>query len=254
MAQVALVPDDNPHDLPSSPVQKKTAKATPAAAALARAREQYAKAGVAVARARGRANELSRHPHAVRARQIAESQLETLRRALLKSPTVQHAVEITKLDPAVLVFGTITFFLVFIWYDLFKLAFPVTTALCFVRPAYHALVALDDRRPADDVDNTLAVFVLLGLVQTVEAFFGRALVAVIPYYFVLKLALFVYLGHPRLKGAAKVHDKLLKNLVATSPPFSPPAFPSPDQDLSPQKHQKVYTPKSFNNGTPSNGL
>ncbi|WOO79439.1 Protein YOP1 [Vanrija pseudolonga] len=250
MAQVADLADDHPLP-PASDIAppKKSAsspKPTAAAAALARAREQYAKAGVALTRARDRADDLSRHPHALRAREIAETQLNALRKVLLKSDTVKDTVELTKLDPAVIVFGTLTFFLVFIWYDLFNIAFPVTTAVIFARPAYHAILALDDRHaPPEDVDNTLAAFVLLGLVQTVEAFFGRALVAVIPHYFVLKLALFYYLNHPRLQGAAKVHDKLLKNLVATSPPFTPSPLPRPDQDLSPQKQQKLYTPKSF---------
>lgn len=114
MAQVSDLADDHPLPPASgsdiAPPKKAGAspKPTPAAAALARAREHYAKAGVALTRARDRADDLLRHPHALRAREIAETQLDALRKVLLKSDTVKDTVELTKLDPAVIVFGTVT--------------------------------------------------------------------------------------------------------------------------------------------------
>ena len=51
--------------------------------------------------------------------------------------------------------------------DVLGLAGAVTMALCFVRPSYHALCALDGGK--EDYEYLLAYFVLLAFIQTLES-------------------------------------------------------------------------------------
>lgn len=62
--------------------------------------------------------------------------------------------------------------------DMLGVALPATTALCYVRPAFHSILALEGDKQ-EDVPFLLSYFIILGMFQTVESLAPRLLVKTI---------------------------------------------------------------------------
>lgn len=89
----------------------------------------------------------------------------------------------------------------------------ITTMIGVLYPAFMSFVALETEDTEDD-KLWLTYWVVYGAFQIVDQFAGFIL-ALIPFYFFLKLLLMVYMFHPTTQGAKWVYDNILQKYVKT---------------------------------------
>ena len=84
----------------------------------------------------------------------------------------------------------------------------ITDLVSFLYPAYMSFKAIDS---SDDSDNTqwLTYWVVFSFVSITESIAGF-LVELIPFYFFLKVAFFIWLYHPKFMGAGAVYAQVIK--------------------------------------------
>ncbi|EJT50488.1 hypothetical protein A1Q1_00186 [Trichosporon asahii var. asahii CBS 2479] len=172
---------------PSKNVLRKSVSSHPA----------YKRAQEAADSARRQVGKLRKHPTAVRASDACAKQAQNARDLLGRSEAVVDAERITGIDRLFLVFAGLLLFIAFVPANLLGLAAPATTAIVAVRPTYHSYRALTDEK--EDVKHLLTFYVALGLFQTVEGCVPTWVLDRIPRYYMCKLILLTYLGHPRFK-------------------------------------------------------
>lgn len=131
---------------------------------------------------------------------------------------------------------------------MFGLALPVTQFLTFVPPTILALDLLERRGASvndEDTKTVLAYFVVLGFIQVIESLapgvlarrIRRSLLVIgaddSAQYWTVKLIFLAYLIHPQTKGALKIHNQFLRNLVVKPRPSTKtPPTSNPFRDSS----------------------
>ena len=87
----------------------------------------------------------------------------------------------------------------------------VTDLVSFVYPAYMSFKAIDS---SNTVDHTqwLTYWVVFSFMSIIESIFGY-LTEFIPFYFVIKVAFFIWLYHPKFTGAGLVYTQAIKPFV-----------------------------------------
>lgn len=81
----------------------------------------------------------------------------------------------------------------------------------FLYPAYKSLQCMESNDPAED-KQWLTYWLVYGAFSILENVLSFV-VAMIPYYNVFKLGLFIFLYHHSTKGATKVYEKVLTPFV-----------------------------------------
>lgn len=87
----------------------------------------------------------------------------------------------------------------------------VTDLVSFLYPAYMSFKAIDSKNSADDT-QWLTYWVVFSFFSIFESI-GSFIVEFIPFYFVLKIAFFVWLYHPRFMGAGLVYTQVIKPFI-----------------------------------------
>ena len=87
----------------------------------------------------------------------------------------------------------------------------ITDLVSFVYPAYMSFKAIESSNEADD-SQWLTYWVVFSFVSITESIAGF-LTELIPFYFPLKVAFFVWLYHPKFMGAGMVYTQVMKPFV-----------------------------------------
>eukprot|EP00615_Pteridomonas_danica_P011096 CAMPEP_0114340798 /NCGR_PEP_ID=MMETSP0101-20121206/8613_1 /TAXON_ID=38822 ORGANISM="Pteridomonas danica, Strain PT" /NCGR_SAMPLE_ID=MMETSP0101 /ASSEMBLY_ACC=CAM_ASM_000211 /LENGTH=170 /DNA_ID=CAMNT_0001474173 /DNA_START=54 /DNA_END=566 /DNA_ORIENTATION=- len=114
------------------------------------------------------------------------------------------------LKQAYVVGGAIMIPVLLIFYFLGGLKLLVNLS-SFSYPAYKSLQAISISDPAED-KQWLTYWIIYGSFSILESGLGF-LVALIPYYNIIKLGIFIYLYHSTTKGATMVYDKVIAKYV-----------------------------------------
>lgn len=155
------------------------------------------------------------HPAVKDAKKGALKQIDQLRQVLGRYSLVVEAEKRTGVDRVALVVGGVFLYILLIPVNLLGLALPTTNLLTFLPPMALAMRTLE--RPNDDRLRTLlSYFVVFGFVQFAESLMAGFLERKIPQYYTVKLLFLAYLIHPRTKGAQKIHQSVLRPLLATA--------------------------------------
>ena len=140
----------------------------------------------------------------------ASSQPTHLTRTL--SPLLHHTDRLRDLEkktgqPKAYIFFGVVFLIVSVFYSLggFKL---ISDVMAFIYPAYMSFKAIESPDPVDDTQwlTYWVVFSLFSIVENVASF----LIAWIPFYYVIKIAFFAWLCHPKFMGAGLVYKQVVK--------------------------------------------
>ncbi|CAD8169674.1 unnamed protein product [Paramecium octaurelia] len=86
----------------------------------------------------------------------------------------------------------------------------LSTFISIIYPAYRSIQAIESSGENDD-KQWLTYWILFSIITLADASIGFAL-EFIPFYHILKLALFVALFHPQVKGAEKLYDQFVHPL------------------------------------------
>ena len=87
----------------------------------------------------------------------------------------------------------------------------LTLAITVLYPAAKSIQALETHSTDDDKE-WLTYWIIFGIFTLLDDFAGF-LLSMIPYYFWIKLAFFVYLFAPMTKGSQVIYDKVVKPLL-----------------------------------------
>jgi receptor expression-enhancing protein 5/6 len=87
----------------------------------------------------------------------------------------------------------------------------ITDLVSFVYPAYMSFKAIDSGN-ADDDTQWLTYWVVFSFISIIESC-ATFLVEFIPFYFAIKVSFFVWLYHPKFKGAGLVYSQVIKPFV-----------------------------------------
>eukprot|EP01082_Thalassiosira_pseudonana_P003158 g2846.t1 g2846 contig12:911456-912300(+) len=113
-------------------------------------------------------------------------------------------------QPKAYIFFGVVFLIVSVFYSLggFKL---ISDVMAFIYPAYMSFKAIESADPVDDTQwlTYWVVFSLFSIVENVASF----LIAWIPFYYVIKIAFFAWLCHPKFMGAGLVYKQVVKPFV-----------------------------------------
>mmetsp|Transcript_2360 Transcript_2360/g.3464 ORF Transcript_2360/g.3464 Transcript_2360/m.3464 type:complete len:180 (+) Transcript_2360:64-603(+) len=88
----------------------------------------------------------------------------------------------------------------------------ITDLFSFVYPAYMSFKAIDSPDSNQDIQwlTYWVVFAFFSIIESVASF----LTDLIPFYFVIKLAFFIWLYHPKFLGAGVLYGQVLKPMLA----------------------------------------
>ena len=87
----------------------------------------------------------------------------------------------------------------------------ITTAIAVAYPCFMSFLALESEG-ADDDKQWLTYWVVFAFVSIIENVFGF-ISDIIPAYFALKVAFFIWLYHPKFMGAGVVYTQGIKPFV-----------------------------------------
>jgi len=87
----------------------------------------------------------------------------------------------------------------------------LTLAITVLYPAAKSIQALETHRTDDDKE-WLTYWIIFGVFTLLDDFAGF-LLSMIPYYFWIKLAFFVYLFAPMTKGSQTIYNSVVKPLL-----------------------------------------
>lgn len=87
----------------------------------------------------------------------------------------------------------------------------LTLGITVLYPAAQSIKAIESNGKDDDKE-WLTYWIIFGLFTLIDDFFGFVL-AMIPYFFWIKLAFFVFLFAPQTKGALKIYNAVAKPLL-----------------------------------------
>jgi len=87
----------------------------------------------------------------------------------------------------------------------------VSDLVSFIYPAYASFKAIDSGMPGDDTQwlTYWIIFAFLNIIESALPF----LMTMVPFYFPIKLAFFMWLYHPRFLGAGLVYTQMLRPYV-----------------------------------------
>lgn len=89
----------------------------------------------------------------------------------------------------------------------------ISFSVGFLYPAYMSFKAVETKGNKDDDRLWLTYWVVFGFVHVFDDFLGRIL-SFLPLYNVLKIAFYIWLFHPKTKGALSFYNKVLKGLLS----------------------------------------
>ena len=87
----------------------------------------------------------------------------------------------------------------------------LTLGITVIYPAVQSIKAIESEGKDDDKE-WLTYWIIFGLFTLVDDIFG-CLLSMIPYFFLIKLAFFVFLFAPQTKGALKIYNTVAKPLL-----------------------------------------
>ena len=87
----------------------------------------------------------------------------------------------------------------------------LTLGITVLYPAAQSIKAIESKGKDDDKE-WLTYWIIFGLFTLIDDFFGWIL-SIIPYFFWIKLAFFVFLFAPQTKGALKIYNTVAKPLL-----------------------------------------
>ncbi|CAD8127711.1 unnamed protein product [Paramecium sonneborni] len=123
---------------------------------------------------------------------------------ILKAPCAKIGVRPAH---AVFIGGSIAFFSILLGIA----ARFLSSFICIVYPAYRSIQAIESRDNSNDDKQWLTYWILYSIITLADSTLGFAL-EFIPFYHILKLALYVALFHPQVKGAEKLYDSFVAPL------------------------------------------
>ena len=88
----------------------------------------------------------------------------------------------------------------------------LTTIITVVYPAIQSIKALETKESDDDDKTWLTYWVVFGIFTLLDEF-GGIVLHLIPFYFYVKLAFFVWLMAPQTRGAETFYRTLLKPIL-----------------------------------------
>jgi receptor expression-enhancing protein 5/6 len=86
-----------------------------------------------------------------------------------------------------------------------------------IYPAAQSIKAIESHSKDDDKE-WLTYWIIFGLFTLIDDFFG-CILAMIPYFFFIKLGFFVYLFAPQTKGALKIYNTVAQPLLVQYRPM-----------------------------------
>jgi len=122
----------------------------------------------------------------------------------IKDLAKQLGVESGVLLGGVLLVGLLTTFIIFG-------STILTLTITVLYPAFKSIQALETDKTTDDKE-WLTYWIIFGICSLLDDFCG-CLLAMIPYYYWVKLAFFVYLLAPQTRGAQFLYDNVIKGLL-----------------------------------------
>lgn len=144
-----------------------------------------------------------------------EAAVEKVDTFIAKYPTIFQYEKLEEIEKKT-GYHKVYFFLLFtncIIGTIFLLGGPklATDLVSFVYPAYMSFKAIDSSNPTDDTQwlTYWVVFAFFSIMESVAIF----ITDMIPFYFFLKVAFFVWLYHPKFLGAGIVYGSVIKPIV-----------------------------------------
>lgn len=87
----------------------------------------------------------------------------------------------------------------------------ISFSVGFLYPAYMSFKAIETRDNRQEDRLWLTYWVVFGLLYVADDFFGIVL-SFLPLYNILKVCFYVWLFHPKTKGALTIYDKVVKGV------------------------------------------
>ncbi len=123
-------------------------------------------------------------------------------------PVVQQISRKTKTEPQVIIAGAVGVFALLCLLPF--LGNLLTTAVCFLLPAYFTFKAIESADQADD-NRLLTYWIIFGLVYSMDELF-RSFIGFIPGYHLFRFGAMIYLYRNNFSGAEMVYSQFVKPL------------------------------------------
>ncbi|KAL7416875.1 TB2/DP1, HVA22 family-domain-containing protein, partial [Mrakia frigida] len=163
--------------------------------------------------AQGVAQQVLNHPVVQGATDSVKGQVSALDKELGKHQFARDFEAKTHVPKAYTFLGLVATLFVTIFFNAFGMAPAVTNVLGYALPAYFSIQALESSGTTDD-KQWLTYWISFSSFTLIESIFGKAIQKFIPWWFVLKTVLIVYLQLPGTRGAAQLYDNVLRPLLA----------------------------------------
>lgn len=83
----------------------------------------------------------------------------------------------------------------------------------FLYPAYMSFKAIESKEDSDDDKQWLTYWVVFGFMHVFSWLIDLVL-SILPFYTIIKTAFYVWLFHPKTKGALVIYNKVIKDLLS----------------------------------------
>jgi receptor expression-enhancing protein 5/6 len=140
---------------------------------------------------------------------ILNQKLRPLNPLAEKIPQLKQLAGQAGLEPGVILGGLLLVSLL-VTFILFG-ATILTLTITVLYPAFKSIQALETEH-SDDDKEWLTYWIIFGLFTLIDDFFGFVL-SVIPYFYWIKLAFFIYLLAPQTQGAKFLYNGFVKDLL-----------------------------------------
>ncbi len=123
-------------------------------------------------------------------------------------PIVQKISQKIKAEPQVIIVGIFAFFALLTLLPL--VGSLLTTAVCFLFPAYYTFKAIESADQSDD-NRLLTYWIIFGLVYSMDELF-RSILGFIPGYHLFRFVGMLYLYRNNFGGAEMIYGQFVKPL------------------------------------------
>jgi len=141
---------------------------------------------------------------------IVHEKIDQLDKIAQGIPLIMKASEKTKQRPGHIMLALIIITPILIL--VFLGAQILTVFLTVIYPGYKSILALETTDDPEDDKMWLTYWIFFGLLTLIDEF-AFFIVAMIPFYFYIKLGFFVFLFSPQTKGALKLYHGFLRGLL-----------------------------------------